>query len=253
MKYLSQELFLQRANELFGKSTQKEICAKTGLGQSTISDIMNRKAKNQSIDTVCAIAFAYQVTVDWLVGISPVREIETVASERREMCDALGLSDTSIMALQAMRGSPVQRALERMLSAYLTNYEAGEGYTSLLQLISNFLNSITDYSGGNVEMDIDESGNLTIYKYKNFIREENGELIIENPKAVPAKAENTKVQLPSQYANLSFTLAEIKAERQIQEIIECLREEYSLTRTVRGRAKKQSKKGNKNGNNKKAQ
>lgn len=253
MKHLNQELFLQRANELFGKSSQKEICAKTGLGQSTISDIKNRKAKNQSIDTVCSIAFAYQVTVDWLVGISPVREIETVVSERREMCDALGLSDTSIIALQTMKGSPVQKGLEQMLSSYLTNYEAGEGYTSLLKLLSDFLNSHIDYSGSNVEIDIDESGNLSIYRYKNAVREENGKLIFENPKEVTAKAESTKVQLPSQYANLSFTLAEIQAERQIQKIIECLREYQSLTRTIRGRAKKTSKKGNKNGNNKKAQ
>ena len=49
MNYFDETLFLKRANELFGQSSQKEICSKTGLGQSTISNIQNNKPKNSSI------------------------------------------------------------------------------------------------------------------------------------------------------------------------------------------------------------
>lgn len=222
MKQLDQELFLRRANELFGQEEQKEICSKTGLGQSTISDIQNRKPKNQSANTVYSIASAYQVSVDWLLGISPVREIEAAVSERREICDALGLSDTSIIALQTMKGTPNGRGLESLLEIHLACVDNGR--PSLLDYIADFLNTAFDYSANDVEFTIDENGTLIA---QPFVSTEN-------------KA--AKAQAPLAFSNLSFTLAEVKLEKQIQKIENELRARKEMCIKVKKQVKKQVKK-----------
>lgn len=222
MNYFDETLFLKRANELFGQSSQKEICSKTGLGQSTISNIQNNKPKNSSIDTIYAISRAYGVNVDWLVGVSPVREIETVVSERREICEVLGLSDTAIISIQSLKGTPSGKGLESLLEIHKAC--ADYGRPSLLDYIADFLNTSFDYTANDVEISIDK----------------NGSLMAQPPKSTENKV--IKTQVPLDFSNLSFTLTEVKLDKQIQKIEHELRERKVMCIKVKKQIKKQERK-----------
>ena len=199
MNYFDVELFLNRVNnELFKQSDQAEIEAITHLKQSTISKLQNRKIKTPSIDTIYAISRGYQVNVDWLVGVSQVREIETIASEQRNICEALGLSDSAIMSIQGLKDTPTGKGLESLLEIHRAC--ADNGRLSLLDDIADFLNTAFDYSANDVEITIDK----------------NGSLIAQPSGSTENKA--AKAQAPLAFSNLSFTLAEVKLEKQIQKI-----------------------------------
>lgn len=65
-------LFCERANELFGNIKQEELAKNIGLSQGVISAIRNYKSKVPASDTVFKIANKYNVSADWLLGLSDV-------------------------------------------------------------------------------------------------------------------------------------------------------------------------------------
>ena len=91
------DIFCGRANELFGEAGQIELAQKIGISQGVISAIKNKKAKAPSADTVCRIAEAFEVSTDWLLGLSDNR---TTDQATKELCKTLGLSDASIDLLK---------------------------------------------------------------------------------------------------------------------------------------------------------
>ena len=222
MNYFDMELFLKRTNELFGQSSQAEIAKKTHLKQPTISKLKSGSSKAPSIDTIYAISRAYQVNVDWLVGVSQVREIETVASERRDICEALGLSDSAIMSIQGLKGTPSGKGLENLLERHRAS--ADQGNLSLLDDIADFMNAASDYSANDVEFTIDGEGNLIVRPF------------------VTTNGKTAKTQTPLMFSNLAFTLAEINLEKKIQNIEKQLHFYKDICIKVKKQAKKQAKK-----------
>ena len=203
MNYFDLSLFYTRVTELFGKSSQKEIISKTGLTQSVVSKIKNKTLKTPSIDTIYAIANGYQVNVDWLVGVSLVREIEKVSSERRDVCDLLGLSDSAILALQSLKDTKIGKGVDTLLTIHRANKD--QGNVSLLESIAEFMTTTFDYSINDVEFNIDTDGILSVQPLSK------------------EKDKNTTIQTALSDQNTSFTLSDIILEKQIQEIERWLR------------------------------
>lgn len=197
MTYFDLSLFYARVAELFRGSSQKEIMATTGLTQPVVSKIKDKKLKAPSIDTIYAISRAYQVNVDWLVGVSPVREIEAVRSERRDACDMLGLSDSAIIALQSIKDTKSITGIDTLLTIHRANKDQGKG--SLLESIAKFMETAFDYSMNDVELKMGENGQMNI---QPLSKERNKKATIQT-------------NLSSEF---SFTLADIILEKQIQEI-----------------------------------
>ena len=197
MNYFDLSLFYARVAELFGGSSHKEIMAKTGLTQPVVSKIKDKKLKAPSIDTIYAISRAYQVNVDWLVGVSPVREIEEVRSERRDACEILGLSDSAVLALQSLKDTKSNAGIDSLLTIHRANKDQGSG--SLLESIAKFMETVFDYSINDVELKMDENGQLNIQPL--------------------SKERNKKTTIQTNLSfDCSFTLADIILEKQIQEI-----------------------------------
>ena len=197
MNYFNRSLFYARVTELFGGSTQKEIMAKTGLTQPVVSKIKDQKQKAPSIDTIYAISRAYQVNVDWLVGVSPVREIEMIRTERRDACDILGLDDSAIIALQSIKDTKSIAGINTLLNVHKSNKDQGK--ESLLESIAKFMETVFDYSINDVELKMNEDGQLNIQPL--------------------SKERNKKTTIQTNLSfDCSFTLADIILEKQIQEI-----------------------------------
>ena len=89
--------FCERANSLFGNTGQVELAEKLDLSQGVISSIKNKKVKAPGADTVCKIARYFNVSTDWLLGLS---DVQTRDLETRELCQTLGLSEDAIWTLQ---------------------------------------------------------------------------------------------------------------------------------------------------------
>lgn len=95
--------FYQRACELFGDKCQKQLVDMTKLSQGKISDILSFRdfpdrcqSKRPSAETVYKIATAFNVTTDYLLGLT---DVQSTNKATVEMCQTLGLSETAIKLL----------------------------------------------------------------------------------------------------------------------------------------------------------
>lgn len=96
MKNFNCNIFCERTISLFGDVGQVELSEKIGISQGVISAIKNKKAKFPASDTVFKIARYFNVSSDWLLGLS---ECRTTDKATKDLCATLGLSDTTITFL----------------------------------------------------------------------------------------------------------------------------------------------------------
>ena len=79
-------IFYERACDLFGDMRQQQIADMTGLAQGKVSDILSQGRhgsnpnKKPSAETVYKIAKAFNVSTDYLLGLT---DIKTVGNEPR--------------------------------------------------------------------------------------------------------------------------------------------------------------------------
>ena len=108
-------IFVRRANELFGKKSQQEIANEIGISQTYVSSIKSGKIKSPGADTVSRIAEYYNVSADWLIGLSDcksqversretslrkVLHLEVVRSQISEIiANTVAKCDTTVEAL----------------------------------------------------------------------------------------------------------------------------------------------------------
>lgn len=97
MKKFDCDLFCKRVNKLFADAKQEEISEKLHLSQGAVSAIRNHKSKVPASDTIFKIANEYNVSADWILGLS---DNLTTDKATKELCDTLGLSDTAIELLK---------------------------------------------------------------------------------------------------------------------------------------------------------
>ena len=97
-KYFDYDKLIENIKDLFKKSgmSQLELHSLTKVHQGTISNIINNKAKNISADTIYKIANAFNVSTDYLFGLS---DEKTTDKATKELCSTLGLSERSVEIL----------------------------------------------------------------------------------------------------------------------------------------------------------
>ena len=97
-KYFDYDKLIENIKDLFKKSgmSQLELHSLTKVHQGTISNIINNKAKNISADTIYKIANAFNVSTDYLFGLT---DEKTTDKATKELCSTLGLSERSVEIL----------------------------------------------------------------------------------------------------------------------------------------------------------
>ena len=76
---------------------QNEIAEKIGISPSVLSKLCSGNSKAPSADTVFSIAKYFNVSADWLLGLS---DNSTTDKATKSLCKTLGLSDISIEFLK---------------------------------------------------------------------------------------------------------------------------------------------------------
>lgn len=134
-------IFPTRLRELMQecKTTQRELARAIGMRPQTVS-LYATGQSNPDIDGLKKIAEFFDVSADWLLGLSDKRSSDI---DIRKIADILGLSDLAVQTLQGMAapdnlgGDPeVLFALNAMLEAMGSRDEPGE---FILVDITNYL------------------------------------------------------------------------------------------------------------------
>jgi len=95
----SNKIFIERASELIFNSgeTQAELVEHLGLSNGSVANLKNKKGQTPSAETVCALANYFNVSTDWLLGLT---DVQTTDKATKELCDTLGLSEETIKCFQ---------------------------------------------------------------------------------------------------------------------------------------------------------
>lgn len=83
------DIFCERANQLFGDISQVELSKKLKVSQTYISAIINKKVKSPGADIVYKISQYFNVSADYLLGLS---DVPTYDTELKAVCQYIGCS-----------------------------------------------------------------------------------------------------------------------------------------------------------------
>lgn len=89
MKNFDIILFCKRASELIFNSgeTQAELVEHLGLSNGSVANLKNKKGQIPSAETVCALAKYFNVSTDWLLGLTDVKINTTAENAYKLGCD----------------------------------------------------------------------------------------------------------------------------------------------------------------------
>ena len=91
-----QNVFIDRFNEIVGAdATQEEIAQKIGTSRQNVGNWLSGKSK-PDINMLAKIATAYEVSTDYLLGIS---DVKTSDAEKKAACEYTHLTDEAIDGL----------------------------------------------------------------------------------------------------------------------------------------------------------
>jgi len=93
-------VFVQRFRELCDGLTQKQVSEKTGLKPSTVSNYLAGSRSNPAAEELSKIAKGFNVTADWLIGLSKFRTPE------KKIWDASTVTGLSENAIEYLRDEP---------------------------------------------------------------------------------------------------------------------------------------------------
>lgn len=163
--------FNERFKEIIKESgkQQKEIAEKIGVAPSTISKLLNENTE-PSAYVLVQIAKCFNVSVDWLLGISESKQVREI---RKSECRTLGLSDYAIDILRKNAWQNRKGFNSRLLFGLNVLFEQDKeaqaennGESVLWNLCKLFEFIYDDY-----EIKIDSSNKLTLSRVKENKRE----------------------------------------------------------------------------------
>jgi plasmid maintenance system antidote protein VapI len=150
-KYLTcNDVFYNRTADLFKGFTQTQIAGMTGIAQSKIHDIIDcaqypQKAKNKlpTIDIACKIAKAFDVTTDYLLGIT---DNKTTDKATQELCNTLGLSDAAIDILLCSKNyiSTAEEAMHKIPYNPYSNTEIAKAAKTISETTATVFNFLAE-------------------------------------------------------------------------------------------------------------
>ena len=146
------EVFCNRVKNLFGDIGQMELAEKIGISQGVISSIKNNKAKAPAADTIFRIARYFNVSADYLLGLSDVASVDV---DLQAVCNYTGISEKSVQLLHELKKYNIHDAAEILLGNI------------------NNVSFFAEFSDMNWEI----QQIVRIKERKAEIREENGEII----------------------------------------------------------------------------
>lgn len=171
MNYFDSNKFSERASQLFGATGQKEISMLTGISQAVISSIKTKSIKSPSADTIYSIARSYNVSTDWLLGLTDVKSTDKAT---KELCGTLGLSEKTIETLKAHTrfNNTIDFIIEQ--DAFIKNHKAissADGYFSILENLSQFIELVQATEEKDTYFKIAQNGEIVKGQLKYDARE----------------------------------------------------------------------------------
>lgn len=118
MNYFNCNIFCERAIALFGETGQKELSSKTGISQAVISSIKTKSIKSPSADTIYLLANYFNVSTDWLLGLTDTKSTDKAT---KELCDTLGLSEEAIEVLQDETDIYAKMSIDWLLNQHINS------------------------------------------------------------------------------------------------------------------------------------
>lgn len=119
----------KRLNSLFANQTQVEVCNLVGMSQTLTSALKRGKLNNPGTDILFKVALAYDVSIDWIVGIS-----DDPGSKGRADWKKLGLSDEAANALAEGKNTGLGDAI-----SYLIEQHMSGKHPSILDFVMSYL------------------------------------------------------------------------------------------------------------------
>lgn len=120
----------KRLNSLFANQKQTEVCNLLGVSQGSISGLKRGIKQSPGADILFKIALAYDVSIDWIVGISD----DPGSKEGEPIGKKLGLSDEAVNALVEGKNTGLGNAI-----SYLIEQHVNGNHPSLLDYVMGYL------------------------------------------------------------------------------------------------------------------
>jgi transcriptional regulator with XRE-family HTH domain len=120
----------KRLNSLFANQTQMEVCNLVGMSQTLTSGLKRGKLNNPGADILFKVALAYDVSIDWIVGISD----DPGSKEGEPIGQKLGLSDEAANALVEGKNTGLGNAISYLIEEHMSGK-----HPSVLDFIMSYL------------------------------------------------------------------------------------------------------------------
>lgn len=200
------------------KINQETLAKFCGVQRQSISQWKDGNTR-PDIQSLMKIATFFDVSTDWLLGLSDNR---TTDQATKELCETLGLSDLAIDLLKRSKKSEkqlMQNLINTLAKDHLKACEEDSGRSSFIVLLSDFF-AIAN-ANDNIYIDISDDGVVSFLRL--------GDIGKETPFPSDEVIFPTKIKFPSIQDQL--TLADYALLHQKDLILQALTD-YSVNRKV---------------------
>lgn len=211
----SNKVFIERASDLIFNSgkTQTELVEILGLSNGSIANLKNKKVQTPSAETVCVLAKYFNVSTDWLLGLTDVKSTDKAT---KELCDTLGLSEEAIDTIQEK--TEINNALNFLFyqhQTYKKHYKSNDFDISILENLSKFIEIMKTSQNNDTFFKISKDGELV--KGELIYDTENGEVFAND--VVGVMFEYEKEQGNNDKTTPIYCLSALRMQELLNEIM----------------------------------